>query len=137
MIIIDTDVFSELVRPVPDPAVEAWVEDAGRDLYITAVTLAEVRFGLLRLAGGRRRYDLQEGMDALLAEFDRRILPFDASAAECYAMVVVSRVAGGRPISTHDAQIAAICQAQGADLATRNVKDFEHLGLAVIDPWNL
>ncbi|ACU69566.1 PilT protein domain protein [Catenulispora acidiphila DSM 44928] len=135
MIIIDTNVFSELMRPAPDAAVAAWVEEFGRDLFLTAVSVAELRHGILRMSGGRRRSDLMTDTDALLAEFDQRVLPFDVAAAEYYAMVVASRFAGGRPISFPDAQIAAICQAHGALLATRNVKDFEYLGLTVIDPW--
>jgi toxin FitB len=137
MIIVDTNVFSEMTRPMPDAAVAAWVGDVGRDLFITTVTVAEVRYGILRMPGGRRRYDLTLDADALLADFGPRILPFDLAAAECHATVVASRVAGGRPISAPDAQIAAICMARGADLATRNVKDFEHIGITVIDPWNL
>lgn len=137
MIVIDTDVFSELVRPAPDNTVEAWARATGSDIYLTAVTVAEIRFGIIRMPGGRRRYDLTCEAESLLADFGERILPFDKTAAMYYGTLVASRNAGGRPISVLDAQIAAICQAHGADLATRNVKDFEHLGLTVIDPWNL
>lgn len=137
MIIMDTNVFSELMRPVPDEKVEAWAKPVAAELFLTAVTVAEINVGILRMPGSRRRYDLADEAEDLLAAFDERVLPFDQAAAACYATLVVSRKAGGRPISVFDAQIAAICRAQGADLATRNVKDFEHLGLTVIDPWNL
>lgn len=136
MIIMDTNVFSELVRPVPDERVEAWAKMVAAELFLTAVTAAEIHFGILRMPGGRRRYDLAADTDELLATFGDRILPFDHAAAACYATMAVSRRAGGRPISVFDAQIASICQSRGADLATRNVKDYEYLGLTVIDPWN-
>jgi predicted nucleic acid-binding protein len=136
MIIMDTDVLSELMRPAPDETVEAWAKTVASELFLTAVTVAEIHFGILRMPGGRRRYELTCDAEALLTTFSERTLPFDRAAAMCYPTVVVSRKAGGRPISILDAQIAAICRARGAELATRNVKDFEHLGLTVIDPWN-
>lgn len=136
MIIIDTNVFSELVRPGPNEAVKAWVEAVGADLFLTAPTVAEVHVGLLGMPGGRRRYELTCASEAFFADFGERILPFDDTAAMYYATVSVSRRFGGRPISIFDAQIASICQSQGAQLATRNLKDFEHLGLTLIDPWN-
>lgn len=135
MIIMDTDVLSELMRPAPDKTVEAWAKGVASELFLTAVTVAEIHFGLLRMPGGRRRSDLTGDAEDLLADFSERILPFDRAAAMCYPLLSVSRKAGGRPISIPDAQIAAICQARGAELATRNVKDFEYLGLTVIDPW--
>ena len=136
MIVLDTDVFSELMRPNPDATVQAWAKPVADELFLTSVTVAEIHFGIMRMPGGRRRYDLTCEAEALLEAFAERVLPFDRLAAVCYATSTVSRRAGGRPISVFDGQIAAICQAQGADLATRNVKDFEHLGLTVIDPWN-
>ena len=136
MIVMDTNVFSELMRPVPDETVTSWAKTVADELFLTAVTVAEMHVGILRLPGGRRRYELTIAAEALLATFSERTLPFDRAAAMCYATATVSRKAGGRPISMPDAQIASICRARGADLATRNVKDFEHLGLTVIDPWN-
>lgn len=82
------------------------------------------------------QYDLTHEAEELLAAFGERILPFGHAAAVCYATSVVSRTFGGRPTSVFDGQIAAICQAHGAEPATRNGKDFDHLGLNVIDPWN-
>lgn len=136
MIIMDTDVFSELMRPVPEEKVQAWARPVADELFLTSVTVAEIHFGILKMPGGRRRYDVTIGAEELLASFSDRILPFDQAAAMCFATLSVSRAFGSRPISIFDAQIAAICQSQGAELATRNVKDFEHLGLTVIDPWN-
>lgn len=139
MIVLDTDVLSELVRRSPEPSVVAWLDRVPvRDLATTAVTAAELFHGVERLAPGKRRSALREAFHALLHEDLRgRVEPFDASAAEKYALVVRDREAAGMPISVPDAQIAAVCRALGATLATRNVKDFVRTGIALIDPWSL
>ena len=137
MIILDTNIVSELLRPVPEPKVEAWLaaQDRGK-VYLTAISEAELRYGMTILADGKRRDALTEAVDAMLrGNFQDRILPFDSTAAEAYAAIAVERRGAGRPISQFDCQIAAISRAQGATVATRNTKDFEGCGIEIIDPW--
>jgi toxin FitB len=136
MIVADTNVVSELMRPAPSPALRAWMSrQAAGDLYTTAITVAEIRYGLERLPGGRRQDRLQAAADEVFAAFSEFVLPFDAGAAIHYARIARQRDEAGLPISGPDAQIAAICRARGAALATRNVKDFLETGVEVIDPW--
>ena len=133
---LDTNVISELMRPAPDRDVVAWVSRLSpAAVCTTAVTLAEVRFGIARLPRGRRRVLLDVAANDVFATFADRVLPFDAVAAGQYADVVVERARAGVPISGFDAQIAAICIAHRAALATRNTSDFDGLGLDLIDPW--
>ncbi|MHB1711264.1 MAG: PIN domain-containing protein [Acidimicrobiales bacterium] len=133
---LDTNVISELMRPVPDRGVVAWVSRlSSAAVCTTAVILAEVRFGIAHLPSGRRRALLDVAADDVFATFADRVLPFDAVAAGQYADVVVERERAGAPISGFDAQIAAICIAHRAALATRNTSDFDGLGLDLIDPW--
>ena len=136
MIVVDTNVVSELMRKSPDPAVRDWVRaHPGRELCTTAVTLAEIRYGIERLPAGHRKDLLATTADDLFAAFEDQVLPFDAAAATRYAAIVARRDRAGRPIDGFDAQIAAICRAREAPLATRNVKDFEDAGIDIIDPW--
>lgn len=137
MIVFDTNVVSELVKPRPDPEVVRWIDGhPATEVYITAVTVAELHYGIGRLPDGRRKTELAEVVDAMLSEdFAGRILPFDEVAARTYAEIVVWRESRGRPIDMADAQIAAICAGRTATLATRNVKDFADAGLRVVDPW--
>lgn len=137
MIVLDTNVVSELMRPKGDPRVVAWADALpADDLYLTAVTVAELRYGVQRLPDGQRRSDLAERLRRILAEgFAGRILPFDDDAAAEYAHVVVSREQRGLRTTMADAQIAAICRHRAAGLATRNTRDFAHTGVRVIDPW--
>jgi predicted nucleic acid-binding protein len=136
MIVADTDVVSELMRPSPSSAVRDWArrQPAG-ELYTTAITVAEIRYGLARLAGGHRKDRLQAAADDLFAAFSGYVLPFDAAAAVHYALIARHRDEAGLPIGGFDAQIAAICRARGAALATRNIRDFLETGVDVIDPW--
>lgn len=135
-IVLDTNVVSELMRTSPDAYVEGWVRDVPPTVvYTTAVTLAEVRFGIARLPAGRRRDLLVEAANDVFGAFADRVLPFDAPAAAHYADVVVRRQHAGAPIAGFDAQIAAICRSRGAALATRNTDDFSGLDLDLIDPW--
>jgi toxin FitB len=137
MIVLDTNVVSELMRRQPSEVVLDWVdgEDAS-GLAITAVTAAELLHGVARLSGGARRRKLAAAVDALLVQdFAGRILPFDGSAAIHYGELVAARERAGRPVSVADGQIAAICRHHGALLATRNVRDFEATGVDVLDPW--
>lgn len=137
MIVLDTNVVSEVFRPEPASRVVAWLEELTGDVAITAVTLAELLAGLARLPDGRRRSALVEQVDLALEPYraTRAILPFDVAAAEQYADVLAARERAGRPIHTADAQIAAICRAHGATCATRNVKDFDGTGVDVVNPW--
>lgn len=136
MIIVDTNLASELMKPFPDAAVRDWVRARpGDELSTTSITVAEIRYGIDRLSAGRRRDLLKETADEVFAEFADRVLPFDAAAATYYAAIVISRERAGMPIDGFDAQIASICQRHGAALATRNLKDFEKTGIDLIDPW--
>ena len=137
MIILDTNVISELMRPAPHRRVSAWVgaRAAGR-IYTTALNKAEVLLGVELLPKGRRRDALHEAADAMFAElFATRVLPFDAAAAQQYGRIVSSRIRSGRPIEAIDAQICAICLLHGATIATRNVSDFTDCDVEVLDPW--
>ena len=137
MIVIDTNVVFELMRLTPSPAAMGWF--SGQDsagLYLTAVSEAELRTGAAILPEGRRRDRLTAEIDAVIREdFAGRVLPFDSAAAKAYAAVAASRRSLGRPILDADCQIAAIARAREAALATRNVEDFAHCGIAVINPW--
>jgi predicted nucleic acid-binding protein len=137
MIVLDTNVVSELMRPEPRPGVIDWVDSqpAG-DLYLTATTVAELLYGIARLPDGRRKARLAEQVEAMIDDdFDRRVLPFDLPAAPHYADIATQRELLGRPIGAADAQIAATCRSHGATLATRNVKDFDATGVTVVNPW--
>jgi predicted nucleic acid-binding protein len=138
MILLDTNILSELMRPLPATAVEEWLgEQPSASLFISAVTEAELRFGLALLPDGKRRSRLVAEVDDMLAgDFADRILPFDSPAAIAYARIASGRRKAGRPIAQADAQIAAIAQSRGAALATRNVTDFEGCGVHLIDPWH-
>jgi predicted nucleic acid-binding protein len=136
MIVLDTNVVSELMRTAPEPAVLAWLQQtSSTGLFTTAVTVAEIRYGIARLPEGRRRETLHQAANEVFAAFPRQILPFDLAAGGAYADVVAGRESDGNPISGFDAQIAAICRSQAATLATRNTKDFTDTGIATIDPW--
>jgi predicted nucleic acid-binding protein len=138
LVVLDTNLVSELMRPVPFAGVLAWVErQPARAGCTTAVTVAEVQYGIARLPSGRRKDELETAMTEVLAAFSDRILPFDSSAAVHYAQVVVERERAGTPITGFDAQIAAIRWLHGAVLATRNTTDFLGLGLDLVDPWAL
>lgn len=138
MILLDTNVISELMRAEPAQAVLDWFDqhDAA-DLFISAVTEAELRAGVAYLPEGQRRDRLQMAVDAMIEQdFQGRIVPFDTIAARPYAIIAAQRRAAGHPIAEADCQIAAIASAADALLATRNVKDFEGCGVRVINPWN-
>ena len=138
MILLDTNVLSELMRPAPDPAVERWfAAQPDASLFISAITEAELQYGAALLPSGKRRSALTAEIDAMLEEdFNGRILPFDRSAAQAFAVIAADRRQAGRPISQADAQIAAIARSRGAALATRNVSDFDGCGVEVINPWS-
>ncbi len=136
MIVVDTNVLSELMRASPDRSVLRWLRrQRGERLATTAVTVAEIRYGIARLPAGRRRDELTETADGVFADFADQILPFDAAAAAEYPIVVTLRERSGTPIDGFDAQIAAVCRARNAAIATRNVKDFRDTGIEIHDPW--
>jgi predicted nucleic acid-binding protein len=138
MIVLDTNVLSELMRPVPNVLVIRWfsTQPAPR-LFLTAVTQAEILLGLELLPRGKRRSALSAAANEMFEhDFAGRILSFDSAAAACYATVVAARRAAGRPISQLDAQIASIAVSRGAALATRSRTDFEGCDVELVDPWN-
>lgn len=138
MIVLDTNVLSELMRPSPHSTVVEWMDSRPADEFsTTAITAAELLHGVGRLPAGRRKSRLTTAVHALLHDdLQGRIEPFDGSAAEVYAQVVTHRESLGRPIGVAGAQIAAICRAHDASLATRNIKDFDDIGVELIDPWS-
>lgn len=137
MVVIDTNVVSELMRAVPSPPVLAWMDGLPRrELFVTAVTEAEIRTGIAILPQGARRRGLADAAEqALGGLFEGRILPFDSDAAHAYADIAAACRGVGRPISQPDCQIAAIARSRGMAVATRNVRDYSDTGVEVIDPW--
>lgn len=137
MIVLDTNVLSELMRPAPAELVTTWMRQwAPVRLYTTAITESEILHGIMLLPAGKRRNAFQAAAEAMFRDdFAGRILPFDSPAARAYALIVASRTRSGRPISHFDAQIAAIAKSAGASIATRNTRDFDGCGVEVIDPW--
>ncbi len=136
MIVLDTNVVSELMRPEPSRLVLRWLEQQPHaELNTTAVSVAEIHYGICRLPGGRRRDQLAVAAEDIFRGFAWQILPFSHSAALEYGALVAGRERAGRPISALDAQIAAICLAAGCALATRNTADFADTGVEVLDPW--
>jgi predicted nucleic acid-binding protein len=137
MIIVNTNVVSELMKPSPAAPVIEWVRaQTGNELFTTSITLAEILYGIARLPDGRRKELLRTTSSEVFAAFEDQVLPFDSSAATHYAEVIGGRVRLGLPIDGFDAQIASICRAHGAALATRNLKDFRHTDVSLIDPWH-
>ena len=135
-IVLDTNVVSEAMKPSPDPAVMAWLNDqVAETLYLTSVALAELLFGLGSLHAGRRRDALAGVLESLLEVFRGRILPFDTDAAQQYARLAVAARAAGQGFPTPDGYIAAIAAAHGFAVATRDTGPFEAAGLPVINPW--
>lgn len=138
MIILDTNVVSEPLKPAPSQAVLDWLDrQAPETLYLTAVSLAELLAGIETLPQGRRRLELEQAMARqVLPLFERRILSFDAKAAEAFGKVRAGAQAVGNTMGFADGAIAAIATAQGFVLATRNVRDFKGVGVGLIDPWD-
>jgi toxin FitB len=137
MILLDTNILSELMRAAPEAAVEQWLADQPvASVFISAITEAELRYGLALMPPGKRRSALAVEIENMLGEdFSGRILPFDSPAAVAFAVIAAERRQAGQPISQADAQIAAIARSRGAALATRNVPDFERCGVEIINPW--
>lgn len=137
MIILDTNIISELTRQAPEPRVVSWLDSLpAEDVGTTAVTAAELLYGVARMPAGRRKRELAAAVRGLLGdEFRDRVLPFDEHCASRYADIVCGRETLGRPIGVADAQIAAICRTAEATLATRNTADFSGTGIELINPW--
>ncbi len=138
MVVIDTNVVSELMRAEPSAEVLDWMDDRQpRELYVTAVTEAEVRTGIALLPEGRRRRGLAEACERAFGSlFAGRVLPFDSDAARAYAEIAAVRRVLGRPVSLADGQIAAIARSRRMAVATRNIRDFQDMGIGVLDPWD-
>jgi toxin FitB len=136
MIVLDTNVISEAMKPAPNPVVRAWLnEQVAETLYLTSVTLAELLFGIAVLPTGRRRNTLTHALDGLLALFGDRVLPFDTDAARHHAALAVAAHKAGRGFPTPDGYIAAIAVSRGFIVASRCTSPYEAGGLRVVDPW--
>lgn len=137
MIVLDTNVLSELVRPEPAPKVLAWLARQPRAaLFVTTVTRGEILYGIHVLPKGRRKQALWDATTAIFQRvFSDRMLSFDGDAADAYADIAAARKTAGRRMSQSDAMIAAVARSRGASLATRNIKDFVDCGIDIVDPW--
>ena len=138
MLVLDTNVVAELMKPVPNAVVLQWFEVRPLEqMNVTAITVAEILCGIDRLPEGRRKSDLSARFRGFLTRgFDHRVWSFDVRAAQAFALLKGSRERAGRPIDPYDAMIAAIARSQGAAVVTRNVADFAACGVAVVDPWS-
>lgn len=137
MIVVDTNVVSEAMRPEPDVHVQGWLNAQSADtLHLASVTLAELMFGLGVMPVGARRTRLSAALDRLLALFAGRVIPFDQEGARRFAEMAVRARAAGRPLATADGYIAATAATRGFAVATRNVHDFVDTGVEIIDPWH-
>ena len=138
MIVLDTNVVSEAMKPEPDTAVQAWLNDQPAEtLYLSSVTLAELLFGIAALPAGKRKNRLGSALAGLMELFEGRLLPFDADAARHYAKLAVTARNSGRGFSTPDGYIAAIAASRRFIVATRDTSPYRAGGLQVIDPWQL
>ncbi len=138
-VLLDTNVVSELIRKTPDPVVEAWAAGhALEDLYFSAVGEAELRYGAAILPAGRRRESLVSDIERMLSDaFDGRMLPFDSRAARAYADIAAMRRSAGRTVPPADCQVAAIARSRDMAVATRNVRDFDHIDIEIVNPWTV
>ena len=136
MIVLDTDVLSELMKESPNEAVWQWLQgNPDEELCATAITAAEIHDGFEQMPVGRRRRQVREAADVAFAVVEDDLLSFTAEAAMAYSVVVRDRRRAGLPIGVLDAQIAAICLVEQAALATRNTQDFARTGVELINPW--
>jgi toxin FitB len=137
MIVLDTNVLSELIKPAPSSTVQGWI--AGQtmsSLFTTTITQAEMLLGVALLSRGKRRTGLEEAVAGLFeVDFAGRLLSFDAAAARSFATLAARRRHAGRPMTQLDAQIAGIVHSRGAKLATRNVSDFKDCDIGLVNPW--
>lgn len=137
MFVLDTNVISESFRPHPDPKAAAWMDTVTpANIYITSLSKAELLVGLACMPDGKRKVELGSAIAALFGRWlQTSVLSFGTTEAEIYAELVAHRRRLGRPIGEFDAQIAAIAKARGFAVATRNVRDFEHCGIEIVNPW--
>jgi toxin FitB len=137
MILLDTNVVLEPLRPTPDPRVVEWIDaQALETLFLSAITVAELRAGVALLPAGKRRAGLQENLETrVLPLFAGRVLPFDLGCTEAYAKLMAKARASGLAVASADGYIAAIAAANGLAVATRDTGPFEAAGAAVINPW--
>lgn len=138
MIVLDTNIVSEAMKPEPHPAVRAWLNDqAAETLYLSSVSLAELLFGIATLPAGKRKEKLGQALDGLLELFRNRVLPFDTAAAQCYAKLAVTARTSGRGFPTPDGYIAAIAASKGFIVASRDTAPFAAANIPVINPWHV
>lgn len=138
MIVLDTNVVSEAMKPEPHPSVRAWLNNqAAATLYLSSVTLAELLFGIAALPAGKRKDMLAQALDGLMGLFRDRVLPFDIDAARRYADLAVMAKSRGRGFPTPDGYIAAIAASRGFIVASRDTAPYEAVGVSVINPWEL
>jgi hypothetical protein len=137
MIVLDTNVISEIARPAPSDVVRRWFRFRSFEaIYTTAVNEAEVRAGLERMVQGKRRQELEAATDRFFSKLlANHVLPFDSAASKHFATLAVRHERNGRSVAQHDVQIAAIVRSRSAALVTRNVTDFEDCDIEIIDPW--
>lgn len=135
MILVDTNVWSEAFRPVPDARVRAWATGHAPALWLSTVVIGELLSGVALMPRGQRRTAIEDGYEALIRTHASRIAAFDLAAARQYGAVLARQERAGRHPGTADTQIAAIALARGLALATRNTRHFEDLGIRLIDPW--
>jgi predicted nucleic acid-binding protein len=136
VIVVDTNVLSELLAPTPDRAAMTAIHDLLPSAYLTAVTVAEITEGAKRMPRGRGRALVEEQLSWIGRSFSASVLPFTLREADDFARIRAERYRVGHPIGVADAMIAAICAAHGATLVTRNTRDFEGVGLELINPWD-
>jgi len=136
--LLDTNVISELLRPLPDERVAAWCKAAPKSqLHVSVISFGEIRKGLTIMPAGARRYQLEEAFQVLIPHwFEDRILPVSKSVAERWGLFEGQRQLMGRPLHVADAQIAATAWEHSLILVTRNVRDFEALGMSILNPWD-
>jgi predicted nucleic acid-binding protein len=138
MIVLDTNIISEVFKPKPAPGVLSWLQQQDDGLvFTTAITRGELLYGLNIMVDGKRRETLISGLQRIFTmRFAGRVLPYDDAAADAYALILAQRRRMGRPTSVADAMIASIARSRGAALATRNVRDFEGCDVTLINPWH-
>lgn len=138
MIVLDTNVVSEAMKPEPQPEVRTWLDNqVAETLYLSSVTVAELLFGIAALPAGKRKNMLTEAVDGLLTLFRDRVLPFDTDAARHYAELAILARSSGRGFPTPDGYIAAIAASRGFIVASRDTAPYEAAGVSVINPWKL